>query len=172
MTPKNGVRNTDQMIAELRAAAENDRRAAEFHSFKKKLEQRDLQRVMRLEEQADQLERELAGVENYPVITLCGSVRFRDDFERVNAELTLRGNIVLSVGCFDHDRFHDHGDEKALETKRRLDRLHLAKISMSNAVYVINRGGHIGDSTRREIAFAQGLGLPVIYMQTPEKEAQ
>ena len=39
---------------------------------------------------------------NYKVITLCGSTRFKEDFERVNKELTLRGNIVISVGCFGH----------------------------------------------------------------------
>ncbi len=41
-------------------------------------------------------------VGNYKVITLCGSTRFKDDFERINKELTLRGNIVISVGCFGH----------------------------------------------------------------------
>ena len=46
---------------------------------------------------------------NYKVITLCGSTRFKDDFERVNRELTLMGNIVISVGCFGHsgDTFTD-----------------------------------------------------------------
>ena len=39
---------------------------------------------------------------NYKVITLCGSTRFKDDFERVNKELTLMGNIVISVGAFGH----------------------------------------------------------------------
>jgi len=39
---------------------------------------------------------------NYKVITLCGSTRFKDDFERINKALTLAGNIVISVGCFGH----------------------------------------------------------------------
>ena len=39
---------------------------------------------------------------NYRVITLCGSTRFKEDFERVNKELTLAGHIVISVGCFGH----------------------------------------------------------------------
>lgn len=33
----------------------------------------------------------------YPVVTLCGSTRFKDDFLRVQKELTLRGYIVISV---------------------------------------------------------------------------
>jgi hypothetical protein len=38
----------------------------------------------------------------YPIVTLCGSTKFKEDFERVNRELTLAGNIVISVGCFGH----------------------------------------------------------------------
>ena len=39
---------------------------------------------------------------NYKVITLCGSTKFKDEFMRVQKELTLKGYIVLSVGCFSH----------------------------------------------------------------------
>ena len=53
---------------------------------------------------------------NYHVITLCGSTRFKEDFERVNKELTLAGNIVLSVGCFGHS-----GDVFTEEQKVMLD---------------------------------------------------
>ena len=41
-------------------------------------------------------------VGNYKVITLCGSRRFKDEFMRVQKELTLNGNIVISVGLFGH----------------------------------------------------------------------
>ena len=41
-------------------------------------------------------------VKNYKVITLCGSTRFKDEFLRVQKELTLKGNIVISVGLFGH----------------------------------------------------------------------
>lgn len=54
----------------------------------------------------------------YPVVTLCGSTRFKDDFLRVQKELTLRGYIVISVGLFGHA-----GDGEAMEagTKQMLD---------------------------------------------------
>ena len=38
----------------------------------------------------------------YPVITLCGSTRFKDQFMEVQKKLTLEGNIVFSVGLFGH----------------------------------------------------------------------
>jgi hypothetical protein len=41
-------------------------------------------------------------VGNYKVITLCGSTRFKDEFMRVQKDLTLQGYIVISVGLFGH----------------------------------------------------------------------
>ena len=40
-------------------------------------------------------------VGKYRVITLCGSVKFKDDFIQMQKKLTLEGNIVLSVGFFE-----------------------------------------------------------------------
>jgi hypothetical protein len=36
------------------------------------------------------------------VITLCGSTKFKKEFEQVQADLTLQGNIVISCGLFGH----------------------------------------------------------------------
>ena len=41
-------------------------------------------------------------VDRYPVITLCGSTRFKDEFYEVQKRLTFEGNIVISVGLFGH----------------------------------------------------------------------
>ena len=97
---------------------------------------------------------------NYKVITLCGSTRFKEDFERVNRELTLAGNIVISVGCFGHS-----GDVFSDEQKIMLDDIHKRKIDMADAIYVINKDGYIGSSTRSEIQYALRLGKQVIYME-------
>jgi hypothetical protein len=37
-------------------------------------------------------------VGNYPVVTLCGSTRFKKEFYEVQKRLTLEGNIVISAG--------------------------------------------------------------------------
>ena len=42
------------------------------------------------------------GLNGYKVITLCGSTKFKEEFMKVQKELTLKGNIVISVGCFNH----------------------------------------------------------------------
>jgi len=96
----------------------------------------------------------------YKVITLCGSTRFKDDFERVNKMLTLSGNIVISVGCYGHS-----GDVFTEEQKVMLDDIHKRKIDMSDAIYVINKDGYIGASTRSEIRYAIAHGKQVIFME-------
>ena len=98
----------------------------------------------------------------YKVITLCGSTRFKQDFERVNKELTLAGNIVISVGAFGHS-----GDVFTDEQKAMLDDIHKRKIDMADAIYVINKNGYIGSSTRSEIEYARKHKKEVIYMENP-----
>ena len=94
------------------------------------------------------------------IITLCGSTRFKDDFERVNRELTLANNIVISVGCFGHA-----GDVFTEEQKIMLDEIHKRKIDLSDAIYVINKDGYIGESTKNEIQYAQDHGKQIFYME-------
>lgn len=95
------------------------------------------------------------------VTTLCGSTRFREQFERVNRELTLAGEIVISVGLFGHEESLDMGGE----VKRRLDELHFRKIDISDGIFVINPGGYVGESTRREIAYARKCGKTIRFLE-------
>ena len=99
-------------------------------------------------------------MQKYNVITLCGSTRFKEDFERVNRELTLAGNIVISVGCFGHA-----GDTFTDEEKVMLDDIHKRKIDMADAIYVINKNGYIGESTKSEIKYALEHGKQVMLME-------
>ena len=103
-------------------------------------------------------------VSKYKVITLCGSTRFKDAFIEAQKRLTLEGNIVISVGLFGHS-----GDDEVWTegTKAMLDDMHLRKIDMADEIYVINVGGYIGSSTRREIEYAETTGKPVRYHEKP-----
>ena len=80
---------------------------------------------------------------------------------QLQKQLTLQGNIVISVGLFGHA-----GDPEAMEpaTKKMLDDMHKRKILMADEIFVVNRGGYIGASTQSEIAFAQAQGIPVRYL--------
>ena len=98
----------------------------------------------------------------YPVITLCGSTRFKDAFLEAQKRLTLAGNIVISVGLFGHS-----GDDEVLTegTKEMLDDMHKRKIDMADGIYVINVGGYIGQSTRSEIDYARSQGKTIEYLE-------
>ncbi|SFH57903.1 hypothetical protein SAMN04487830_102116 [Pseudobutyrivibrio sp. OR37] len=106
---------------------------------------------------------------NYPVITLCGSTRFKNEFMEVQKRLTLEGNIVISVGLFGHSgdqEVWENMDEGTLtKTKEMLDDMHKRKIDMADSIYVINVGGYIGESTRSEIEYAKVHGKKVMYLE-------
>ncbi|WP_026495222.1 MULTISPECIES: hypothetical protein [unclassified Butyrivibrio] len=109
----------------------------------------------------------------YPVITLCGSTRFKDEFMEAQKRLTLEGNIVISVGLFGHSgdqEVWENMDEGTLtKTKEMLDDMHKRKIDMADGIFVINVGGYIGDSTRSEIEYAREHGKKIEYLE-PVKE--
>jgi len=98
----------------------------------------------------------------YKIITLCGSTRFREEFMEAQKRLSLQGNIVISVGLFGHS---GDGEVWTEGTKEMLDDMHLRKIDLADEIYVINPGGYIGESTRREIAYARATNKPVSFLE-------
>ena len=98
----------------------------------------------------------------YPVVTLCGSTRFKEQFLEAQKRLTLEGNIVISVGLFGHS-----GDQEVWTegTQEMLDDMHKRKIDMADSIFVINVGGYIGESTRSEIEYAQQNGKRIQYLE-------
>ena len=103
-------------------------------------------------------------VGKYKVITLCGSTRFKDEFMEAQKRLTLEGNIVISVGMFEHSGDNEVWTEG---TKEMLDDMHKRKIDMADEIYVINVGGYIGSSTRSEIEYAKKTGKGIGYLENP-----
>ncbi len=104
-------------------------------------------------------------VGKYKVITLCGSTRFKDEFLREQKRLSLEGNIVISVGLFGHS---GDGEVWADGVKEMLDDMHKRKIDMADEIFVINKDGYIGTSTRSEIDYAIKTGKAVRYMEKVE----
>ena len=100
--------------------------------------------------------------ERMTVITLCGSTRFKEQFLEQQKRLTLEGNVVISVGLFGHS-----ADEEVWKPgmKEMLDKMHFQKIDMADEIFVINVGGYIGESTKREIAYAKSKGKIINYLE-------
>jgi hypothetical protein len=91
-------------------------------------------------------------------------MRFRAEFERLAAELTLAGHVVLTPTALAPSR------ELTAEERARLGRIHLQKVAMADEVLIVNVGGHVGESTRREIEHARLRGLAVTFLEPPASE--
>ena len=102
------------------------------------------------------------------IICICGSTKFKGAFIQAQKEITMRGEIFLTVGMFGHS-----GDIEAFDeaTKLMLDELHLRKIDLADEVYVINMNGYIGESTRNEINYTKSHGKPIKYLESNQEES-
>lgn len=104
------------------------------------------------------------------VTTLCGTTRFPDAFALANMHLSLQGRIVIGLGMLGHADeprgalFLTSDGDETTPAKQSLDQLHYRKIDLSDGIYVVNVGGYVGSSTRREIAYAVDQGKTVEWM--------
>ncbi|WP_270170186.1 hypothetical protein [Paenibacillus sp. SYP-B4298] len=98
------------------------------------------------------------------IITLCGSTKFKEQFEQANAFLTLQGNIVISLAFFEQSEGFEITEQQA----ERLGNLHFRKIDISDEIFVIDVNGYIGSSTKREIEYAQKKGKAIRYYSNGE----
>ncbi|MCT4633861.1 MAG: hypothetical protein N4A76_14145 [Firmicutes bacterium] len=92
------------------------------------------------------------------VITLCGSARFRKEIDEVQKNLALKGHLIFTIENL-------QGIDITEEIEKMLDKVHRQKIDLSDAIYVINVDGYIGESTSNEIEYARIKGKKVIYME-------
>jgi len=97
------------------------------------------------------------------IITLCGSTRFKKEYEQLNRELELNDWAVFTVASYYHKEKNSKLRKWILKNKRRLDSLHLAKIDLSQVIVVIDVGGYTGSPTKSEIAHAKQRKKPIYY---------
>lgn len=103
------------------------------------------------------------------VVCLCGSTAQADTFAEANRVETAAGRIVLAPGC-DLKTPHPLWDdpERQGELKTNLDALHRAKIDYADEVVIIAKAdGSLGESTRRELAYARQRGKPTRFWAPP-----
>ena len=105
------------------------------------------------------------------VVCLCGSTRFYSLFKEVGLKLALAGKIVHTIGIdLKSDADLLLAGEITPEHKVWLDVLHLWKIEKAHRVIIINPGGKIGPSTRRELEYALRLGKVIEWWEEPSPE--
>jgi len=105
------------------------------------------------------------------IVCLCGSTRFMSAFDDANRDETLAGHIVLTVGVDLKEKHKDilagKTEAEAAAIKDRLDCLHRRKIDLADEILVLSVDGSVGESTQREIEYAQKAGKPVRYLNPP-----
>jgi hypothetical protein len=100
-------------------------------------------------------------------ITLCGSTRFKDQFQQTERRLALEGYAVYSCSLWGHS-----DDPLTEDQKLMLDAVHQVKIMNSECIMVINVGGYVGESTKREIMLADNLGKKITFLEHHHPFAQ
>lgn len=111
------------------------------------------------------------------VVCICGSTRFADFHAICRWKLEQTGEHICVMINYLPPWYaeqqgwngHDHFGE-ASGTNEALDELHLRKIDMADEVLVVDVGGYYGDSTRREVAYAEMQGKPVRYASREHPE--
>lgn len=96
------------------------------------------------------------------IVCICGSGRFLNEMYYAEEKLTLEGKIVLTIGVNTKDVARTENME---HYKPMLDELHLRKIDLSDEVLIINVGGYIGESTKKEIEYSVKTGKPITYLE-------
>lgn len=102
------------------------------------------------------------------VITLCGSSKFVDIMS-VCAWILERDELSITMGLhlipewyFEKEFVSDHLAEHE-RCAEEMDKLHLRKIDMSDEIFVVDYQGYIGESTKKEISYAEMQGKRVRY---------
>ena len=98
------------------------------------------------------------------IITICGSLKFENEMKYFAEKLALEGNCVLSVIYPVREK-----DKYTKAETEQLQNGHLKKIDISDAIFVINKNGYIGEAVRKEIDYAKKQNKEIIYSEEPGK---
>lgn len=85
----------------------------------------------------------------FNVITLCGSMKFKEKMMEIEKKLTLEGNIVLAPNYS-----ANYKEEHPIVLEMLFD-MYKQKVDMSDTVFVVNVDGYFGDTVLKEIVYAK-----------------
>ena len=73
------------------------------------------------------------------IITICGSLKFKDEMMKIAEEMELKGNCVLTV-IYPTNPDKDAYSEEEVKV---LDEMHKEKIKLSDSILVVDVNGYI-----------------------------
>ena len=97
------------------------------------------------------------------VITICGSMRYTKEMMKIAEKLELEKGYAVIQCVYNVD-----GKKYTGLDASTLDRIHRKKIDISDAIYVVNIDGYIGNSTKNEIEYAKKNNKEIIYHEPIE----
>jgi len=100
------------------------------------------------------------------IVVVCGSVRFMDRILEMSERLELEEGYVV-IGMLPHVLDRDLTDGE----RAKLNALHLAKIDLADAIFVVNVGGYIGSRVKAEIEYARGKGKEILFLEKTDLAA-
>ena len=92
------------------------------------------------------------------VVTICGSMRYEKEMMKIAEELELKKGYAV-IQCIYSIDGTKYDDADAII----LDKMHKKKIDISDAIYVVNIDGYIGNATKNEIEYAKSHNKEIIY---------
>ena len=90
------------------------------------------------------------------VITVCGSLKFKNEIMEVAEKLNKTGVCVLTP-------VYPYNKELKLSDIDNMKKAHFKRIELSDSIFVVNVNGYVGESTKKEIEFAKEKGKDIIY---------
>jgi len=94
------------------------------------------------------------------VVTICGSMKFAKEMQNIARTLESKNGYCVIQCVYNNNNIK----ESEQELKNIVD-AHWKKIKISDAIFVVNKGGYIGSSTQKEIDFAKSLGKEIMYLE-------
>lgn len=93
------------------------------------------------------------------IVTLCGSLKFQKEMMEVAEKMARKGFCVLTpvFPVLENDPITE-------EQLQKMKAAHFNRIELSDAILVVNINHYIGNSTNREIEYAQKLGKEIRYV--------
>ena len=92
------------------------------------------------------------------IVTLCGSLKFKNEMMTVAEKMALEGYCILTPAYPVSENI-----ERTKEQLIKLKEAHFKRIESSDAILVVNINNYIGDSTKLEIDYAKKSGKEIIY---------
>ena len=101
------------------------------------------------------------------IVTICGSMRFEEQMKKIAFDLETKGDMCVIQCVYDINK--ELIDKPTVE---KLNRIHMKKIDISEAIFVVDIDGYIGEQVKNEIKYAKSMGKEIIYYSAYTKNTE